>query len=952
MPKTTQKATFFARATQNIYTNALYLKYNASSGVIKMPETIKFKEPERCDYVYIDENNKVHLMLPLVGGVEIGLDNTCQTGVELNSFFHGSKHDGVTKYSAQHHLTEYAKLLEADIQEIKKQKAISPLAFEAQLKIKQERLRQVNQYIELITVLKRDYDADRGIKALQLLNNTGSSYPAIPKQINALIKSATNGFAVRLSPFDNDPLTLFNDPIFSVKRNISKWRRPDGRHHLGAIDIQEGLGYRLRSTFYDTTTKTTSPILPPKTLKERVVDTILAQVPTDPNYLKEPNRDEHLKELKKIIQNELVKINKDISVENSIIGGLPIDASYLLDVACTVGEDDPVKDWVEAVIGASTVSEFWTLEEQSEAVSVFYDGEGKEVNTSNNDRMSVKVQFLLAEANIYSKLNKLSDANFGTFFDQEPHATKIAKDVKEGLGKGANIETIIFDYINSHHAKLGLKNPLTAEQQKEITEQFTKNYNTIKDSPHFDEFFIADTSKKGALFNHQNRISLSFLEFFERQTKGKHPLGELEGHVVALHSGSSNNLSHKNDVGYEKLEQFKTEVVRLLAENKPKELIDYLTQQQPESKARNYSMLTLETQNYIAFNRNGAAILRELERSDTPSNVKQELTKLISPTHVNHENLANVTWSKVSSKPLFDVEVNRVAAGLFATVANYERERNSRWFSGSKKEIRDRQLEQLKGIAEELNILAKEPGTAKKADIVNSLVKSIIILDKIDAEIGSERNFFKSALQREVRGFKKQLQEMCQLENYGIKPTALEAITTFAIEEQFNKIALPQVQKLVRDLPHHCHTDHTIEFFAGLTPQEANKVASYLNLEYRELTQLTDKQKLLEEEIPQLFKQVNERLLSELRKDEIISEEVHAKLLALAEKIPPELITNRNIEKWSAKVEMLNEEQLDSLLKEAQTPTPVIATRDFRRSIDEMAGRNDVDPTQTQTHSF
>lgn len=84
---------------------------------------------------------------------------------------------------------------------------------------------------------------------MQLLENTQGSYPPIPKEVSALVKSATNGFAVRLSPFDNDPLTLFNDPIFSVKRNISKWRRPDGRHHLGAIDINEGLGSRLRSTF-------------------------------------------------------------------------------------------------------------------------------------------------------------------------------------------------------------------------------------------------------------------------------------------------------------------------------------------------------------------------------------------------------------------------------------------------------------------------------------------------------------------------------------------------------------------------------------------------------------------------------------------------------------------------------------------------------------------------------
>ncbi|WP_115710688.1 protein SdcA [Legionella sainthelensi] len=918
-----------------------------------MPDPIKFKEPERCDYVYIDENNKVHLMLPLVGGDKIGLDNTCQAGVELKTFFHGSQHGSTIKHSAQHHLEEYAKSLEADIQAIKKQKATSPLAFEDQLKIKQERLIQVKQYIELITVLKKDYDKDKGIDMLKVLNNGDGRYPALPPKVSELLKSATNGFGVRLSPFDTDPLTRFNDPLFSIKRNTPKYRTQDGK--VG--EVKEGLGYRLRSTFYDESTKTPSPIQAPKTLKQSVVEDILKEV-----KLKNADPNTNLEEFKEIIQKELEKIDKDISI------GENITFEYLTEALMLVDENSSNQEWVETIIDASTASEFWTLK-QSDSVSVFYDGEGTTVNSSNNDRMSVKVQFLLAEANIYCKLNKLSDANFGAFFDEEPHATNIAENVKEGLGKGADIEKIIFDYINTYHAQLGLKNPLTEEQQKAITKQFTENYNTIKDSPHFDEFFVADTSKKGALFNHQNRISLSFLDFFKLQTNGMHSLGVLEDHAQALHNGSSNNLNHKNNVGHEKLEQFKKEIVRLLAENKPKELIQYLTQQQPGSMAPNYSMLTLETQNYIAYNRNGEAILQELGKSDAEPKVKQELGKLISPAHVNHENLVSLTWSKVSSKPLFEVELNRVASGISATVANYEREKNGRWFQRTN-EVRNEQIQQLKEIAQELNKLAKEPDKAKKEEVVNSLLKSIMVLDRIDADIGKERNLFKSSLQREVVGFKKQLQEMCQLENYAIKPTAkgrgfqqqlqekysinqgikpLDLITTFAIEEQFNKIANQEVQKIVRDLPHHCHNDQTIEFFSQLTSEEANKVASYLMLEYRELTQSTDKQKLLTEEIPQAFKEINERLLSGFKQEGVIDAGVHEKLLALADKIPPELVTKKNLEKWSTTPEMLNDTQFGSLLKEAQSPPSVVATRDFRRSIDDITGRTNLDSTHTQT---
>lgn len=73
---------------------------------MNMVDKIKFKEPERCEYLHIAKDNKVHILLPIVGGDEIGLDNTCETTGELLTFFYGKTHGG-TKYSAEHHLNEY-----------------------------------------------------------------------------------------------------------------------------------------------------------------------------------------------------------------------------------------------------------------------------------------------------------------------------------------------------------------------------------------------------------------------------------------------------------------------------------------------------------------------------------------------------------------------------------------------------------------------------------------------------------------------------------------------------------------------------------------------------------------------------------------------------------------------------------------------------------------------------
>lgn len=814
-----------------------------------MVDVIKFKEPERCDYLYIDENNKVHILLPIVGGDEIGLDNTCQTAVELITFFYGSAHSGVTKYSAEHQLSEYKRQLEEDIKAINSQKKISPHAYDDLLKEKTERLQQIEKYIELIQVLKKQYDEQNDIRQLR----TGG-IPQLPSGVKEIIKSSENAFAVRLSPYDNDKFTRFDDPLFNVKRNISKYDTPSRQ---APIPIYEGLGYRLRSTLFPED-KTPTPINK-KSSKEKIVETVLAQV--DADYMKDGDKEQKLEELKKLIQQELVKIDSNLSV-NMSRDGKEVNLSYL-DIVMALDDDSTIKDWIEGIIEVSIDPTVW----EAQASSPFYDG-AKEIKSDHEaDRISIRVQYLLAEANIYCKTNKLSDANFGEFFDKEPHATEIAKRVKEGFAQGAEIEPIIYDYINSNHAELGLKSPLTGKQQQEITEKFTRHYNTIKESPHFDEFFVADPDKKGNIFSHQGRISCHFLDFFTRQTKGKHPLGDLASHQEALQEGTSNRLHHKNEVvaqGYEKLDQFKKEVVKLLAENKPKELLDYLVATSPTG-VPNYSMLSKETQNYIAYNRNWPAIQKELEKATSiPESQKQDLLRLLSRDNLQHDNLSAITWSKYSSKPLLDVELNKIAEGLELTAKIYNEKRGREWwFKGSRNEARKTQCEELQRVSKEINTLMQSESLTK-SQVLEKVLNSIETLDKIDRDISAESNWFQSTLQKEVRLFRDQLKDICQLDKYAFKSTKLDEIISLEMEEQFQKIQDPAVQQIVRDLPSHCHNDEAIEFFKTLNPEEAAKVASYLSLEYREINKSTDKKTLLEQDIPRLFKEVNTQLLSKL----------------------------------------------------------------------------------------
>lgn len=49
---------------------------------------IPLTEPTFCRYIYINpDTNIVHLMMPVVSGTSIGLDNTCKSVASLQEFF-------------------------------------------------------------------------------------------------------------------------------------------------------------------------------------------------------------------------------------------------------------------------------------------------------------------------------------------------------------------------------------------------------------------------------------------------------------------------------------------------------------------------------------------------------------------------------------------------------------------------------------------------------------------------------------------------------------------------------------------------------------------------------------------------------------------------------------------------------------------------------------------------
>ena len=888
---------------------------------------IIFKEPERSDYIYIDKNNRVHLLLPIIGGQEIGIDNTCQTVNELITFF------GPNENSAENNLRRYKKSLEDDISAIRSQKGISRYAYQDLMKEKKQRLEQIEKYIDLIREVKDNYNTD-----IDQLFTAG--LPDLPSAVHKVIKSAKNAFAVRLSPRETDPFTSFHDPIFSLMRNRSQYEL------WGPKALTHGLGARLRSAFLPE--DNTPLLINRKSPKEQVIQTILSAIEDKNMNVPLEERKQKLEHLKSIIQKELVKINPEIKSLEKNRADQTMDLDYLELMGIT--EHDAIENWIDTLVESTVDPVVWDRPEIHEIlfgsgdnVSVFYDPVDKGISRERlAEAMSIRVQYLLAEINIYCKKNELSNANFGKFFDKEPHATELSRLVKEGLGRGEDIEPVIYTYINSHNAALKLQTSLTITQQEEITRKFSQNYNVIKNSPHFDEFFVMDPDKKGAMFSHQSRISCHFLDFFSFQTKGKYPLGDFDTYSESLKSGDSNRLNHKNEPvseGYERIKTFRNEVIKLLDENKPKELLDYLIAKSPNG-VPNYSMLSLETQNYISYNRNWPAIEEELLKSPTIlADEKQDLLKLLSRSNVNRENLSAIAWSKHSSKPLFEVELNQVADGLIRMVNVYNERRSRQWYKGFRDDARIKQCEDLIQVGQEINSLL-DCRPFSKEQVLEKILQSIETLNRIDNEISSESsNWFQSTLQKEIIIFRGKLMNMCELDQYKFK--SMNVI--LEMEEQLNRISDPAVKEIVMSLPAHYHTDEGVMLFNTLSPDEAAKVASYLSIEYRELDSTIDKNKLLENDIPLLFKEVNIQLLSQLKENSSITQEVFEKLSQLAEKIPPELLTRKNIQIWSH-AEIPEEPDLALLFAKVKEQTPSNRSTFFRNNLEEKQEDKQVSP--------
>lgn len=427
---------------------------------------LTLKEPLFARYLYVSPDNIVHIFMPIVSGTNIGLDNTCKAVYALQEFF-GKGNNPNKNASLKTELFAYKEALESDINLLGTD---TPLAQQ-----KQERWSQIDAYLKVLTAVEKH----------QELNCLNTGFPSYPRPLEELMQDRINSnlYSMVLRPAEEDGYLRSEaaNPIFSVAhKSVSK------QIHASKSELQQA----LLQAYTPLTFKT-------KDLKSQVIQQVLTQL--QPPYV--PVNFEHLKQiLQKTVQ---ALLNVDVNFSKTQQGS-PICQQGINEIMDFNPQITTPQEYVEALLEYCAGNLFDTLIE-----SPFN-------RLTQTEQWSIATQFLLGITNIYCIAQGIISprTNFGQTLDAHPKlSADLAQVLSQAQKNNQNIEEACLLWVNEHAKELALTHPLGQEDINRIKETFARRYAEIKDSPHFDEFFVLDTQKEGDFVIHQGSICTSFAKF-------------------------------------------------------------------------------------------------------------------------------------------------------------------------------------------------------------------------------------------------------------------------------------------------------------------------------------------------------------------------------------------------------------------------------------------------------
>lgn len=410
---------------------------------------ISLTEPTSPRYLYINpKTNRVHVLMPIVSGTQIGLDNTCKSVFAMQDFF--GKSNDAQKKPVLDELKRYQKALEFDI-------GLIDEGMELRRK-KQKRLWQIKQYISAIEAMIQS----------PVLNALSLALPAYPEAVQArMMQPESNISSMVLRPTAMDSYLRFVNPVFQMNRTG-------------------------QSVFYDTIINAYQGVSPLPGAKERLKAGVLAAL---------AGQAHDFATLQRVLA-EQVHQQLNLTVDfTRTKAGERVTKEYLdnlmgYDASTPATVDEYIKD----LLSACALNLFDTLVE-----SPFY-------TRKNAEELSIITQFFMASVNIYCHNRGLSTANFAQTLDNAEGLSDDIAGIVLFIEKGASIEEALLNWVNTNYHALGLSKELSPVDKAHIKKQFTAHYAQIKESPHFDEFMVLDDSKDGPFVSHQGSVCLDFAE--------------------------------------------------------------------------------------------------------------------------------------------------------------------------------------------------------------------------------------------------------------------------------------------------------------------------------------------------------------------------------------------------------------------------------------------------------
>lgn len=442
-----------------------------------------FKEPTSANHILIDRAGNFHVILPIVSGCTIGMDNTCQSTRALQDFFienlRGRRNKSIFSI-----LSAYKCALIADLELLKENNLQNTSPYHQKLM----RLGQLDCYSALLhhTVLAVITEArltqQLGLRGIAIdLQQALWYYPAF---LSTMMVQSKNLFAIHLDlkvPYGN-------------LRTINPTFKSSGK-----------LGYDLRKNFAEdqTVKESLAQLVEQFDSKGKIKNLIESKFPGGHFNFNDliTYITEQLSLVSKTGAVDLAKTAKgNILDEDHVKTVLGLDEITAIDVFDFIAHDCIAPDfWLSMIDTPFTIISLYEEEQQV-------------------DKLSLLIQFYLAHVSIYCAANNLSQLNFGLAFDKLTWMRwKLCAVIKKSLAEDiTQVSKNIFNLINSEEARatLRINRELTENDYEEINAAFLRQYKVAMQSDHPDEFLIFLPKYHGSFVNHQGKIATSLSKAF------------------------------------------------------------------------------------------------------------------------------------------------------------------------------------------------------------------------------------------------------------------------------------------------------------------------------------------------------------------------------------------------------------------------------------------------------